>query len=341
MVISKIVVIAMGLVAIMPHSDEDKGASILLRDALLTTPHAELTDGTRCPVHPHMPLVQQTVGHCLGDCSFLTLPATGVEAVSARILGLSGATASPEKLRWLPFSQALSFDNLRGTAAAEDSDYWFRYGNSAGNAKVSGECRGDDLSCPIVARFDVGIGGVKACSLSQYRDPRRTGIAGFVVKRFEDVAPEDVLPAEGLPLAESYAIELGSDMPAPLRLTAEHFGAGRLTRRTAALYPDEAGTIVLVVSNLPLSNSHHRGADSCKRVHDSATAHSAVVYDLAAGQWAAKDRHVPHLARKVVGTPRQPECANHLAELAAHIPGPLEYPSNPAKCKPPGVMAEP
>ena len=339
MVIEKIVVIAMGLVAVVPQGDND-GATILLRDAFLSTPRAELANGTECPVHFHLPLIVQTAGYCERDCTSFNMPAAGAKSVAARALGLAGTTsAGKAALRWAPVLESVGFDNLSGTPMEHDEDYWFYYGKSS-HAEVDGDCMGSATSCPIVSRLEIEKGGVMACTLSEYRDATRSGPAGFVTKKFEDVADIGKEPPEGDALAESYAIVLPTNMQAPLRLSAKNFAGGR-TLREAELYPDSEGTIVLVVTNLPLDIEPDHGDRGCEKVSASATAHSAVVYDLADGNPPAADRHVPHLAMKVKGTPTiDATCATHLATLDSVIPKVLDYPSNPSKCKPPGVLME-
>src|SRR5688572_2562792 len=192
MMISKIVVIAMGLVAVVPHEDRDRGATILLRDAAMSTPRATLTDGTQCDVHLHVPLVQLAAGECKGDCFTFNVQSASLASVAAQVLGVSGAGASAGPLRWLPFLEHLELEGLGGTSGPHLTDHWFRYGESA-DAEASDDCQGDATTCPLVARFRMEMGRIKACTLSQYRDNARSGPAGFVLKKFEDVAPDNAL----------------------------------------------------------------------------------------------------------------------------------------------------
>lgn len=337
MLIEKVVVIAMGLVAVVPHSDRDQGVTVLMRDAFLSTPRAERTDSSNpsCSVHFHMPRIEQIGGSCKGDCTGFNVPSAKLLSLTASAFDLASSSGTSDKLLWVPIMQSVAFEGLTGRSTPHETDYWFRYGDGA--AKVNDDCMDDAVTCPIVARFEMATGGVKACTLSEYRnDPRRSGPAGFVIEGFEAAVPLGREPAKGDPLAESYAVELATSIEAPLRLTARNFAGGRKLR-TAELYPDpETRAVVLVVSNPPIDMAHEGGP--CGDIDRTATAHSAVVYDLAENVWRPGDRRVPHMADKVIGTHTQPTCANYLGRYQLKW---FEYPSNPSKCKPPGVMADP
>lgn len=335
MLIEKVVVIAMGLVAVVPHNDRDQGVTILMRDAFLSTPRAERTESRNptCSVHFHMPRIEQIGGSCKGDCLSFNVSSEMLPSLAASGVDLASNRGTSDKLLWVPIMQSIAFEDLTGRSTPHDTKYWFRYGNGA--AQVNDDCTDDAVSCPLVARFEMATGGVQACTLSEYRnDPKRSGPAGFVIKEFEAAVPAGSEPAEGDPRAESYAVELATSIQAPLRLTAKNFAGGR-TLRTADLYPDPATrTIVLVVSNPPIDMAHEGG--SCGDIDRTATAHSAVMYDLAENVWKPADRVVLHMADKVKGKHSQPACAAYLQQYELK---PFEYPSNPAKCKPPGVLS--
>src|SRR5688572_628124 len=104
MLIEKIVVIAMGLVAVVPHNDRDQGVSILMRDALRSTPQAERKNGTdpSCPVHLHVPWIQQIDGYCEGDCSPFNAQEGHLNSLSALIPSPANADPARKGLIWMP-----------------------------------------------------------------------------------------------------------------------------------------------------------------------------------------------------------------------------------------------
>ena len=336
MLIEKIVVIAMGLVAVVPHGDND-GATILLRDALRSLPEAELADGTKCPIGRHVPYVLQLAGNCEGDCAPFDPPAPVANAVSA--LGLipevPARAAGGTSLLWIPVGESLQFDGIvpKSEPAGHVFQHAFRHGGGA--ARVGLTCLDTAEKCPIVARLTVETGGIRACTLAQVKSDGKLSNAGFAIQPFGRTDT----PEKGPPLAETYAIEIETEREAPLVLMATSYLDEDTVVRSARLSPNDKGEIVMVVAKQVSSHDQHESDPNhpCSKIQPG-TAHSAVVYDLARGKWGAAARVVPRLADATTDDkPPHGECYRYLEPLQKLRP--QEFPSNPVKCKPLGLLS--
>jgi hypothetical protein len=325
------------LVAVVPQGDNDGGMTVLLRDALLSKPMVKLSDGTQCPVGLHYPVVLQKAGYCVGDCSPLNVSATLAAPMAAKVANaaINPTLTTGTTLTWLPLQESIELENLPATTQGpHQSTNSFSFGGGA--ARVDPDCLGEASSCPIVARFTIDVGTVHACNLSQYTDENGTKHnAGFVVLPFESIGS---VP-KGQPLAETYGVEIDTQMQAPLVITARNFAGGRILRQ-ATLYPDTNGWIAIMVANVAVP----RDMQTCG-LHAGAT-HSAAIYDLAKGSWPAAARLVPHFSENGAVDDLQSletTCGDFLSYQSAAFAllgdyKPEDMPSDPANCKPPGMV---
>jgi hypothetical protein len=343
-VVTKITIIVAGLISVVPHGAGD-GVTVLLRDAFLSRPTVEMPDGqTTCSVGIHVPVVVQKEGTCEGDCAPFNLSAANEPL--ARVLGgwVAPATSTGSPLFWIPAQQSMEFGALVGSPGGQhDLSYGFRLGS--GSARVDADCLGDAASCPIVGRFRVPHGAIKTCRLSTHTT---TGYPALFATTPVGAGPPGIVTE---PLGETWMLEIETSQSLPFELHATNFTGDRIMK-TARLLPSADGNLVLFIANLPMDHktggSHSADCASTSPnppTYDMGQVHSAALYDLSSGIWGPPARLVADYVTSATNSiSLDASCAEYSALSAgsswAGILDALEYPSNPAKCRPLAFMQE-